>query len=97
MAVGGVKEHNVAEVAAHGARCVRLVSDAADAEDIPVNIEAIKAHLHGLASLPEAFTASIVTDYAREVGLCTLRTNNERNTAPNETLESESRRYGAAF
>lgn len=49
VAVGGVKKHTVAEVAAHGARCVRLVSDAADAEDIPPKTEAISTHLQGFA------------------------------------------------
>ena len=33
MAVGGVKKHNVAEVASNGARCVCLASDVTDAED----------------------------------------------------------------
>lgn len=45
VAIGGVKEHNVAEVAAHGARCVCLVSDVVGAEDIPAKVAAIRARL----------------------------------------------------
>ena len=45
VAIGGVKEHNVAEVAAHGARCVCLVSDVVGAEDIPAKVAAIREQL----------------------------------------------------
>lgn len=45
VAIGGVKERNVAEVAAHGARCVCLVSDVVGAADIPAKIAAIRRQL----------------------------------------------------
>ncbi|MGE4299943.1 MAG: thiamine phosphate synthase [Desulfovibrionaceae bacterium] len=42
VAIGGIKEHNVAEVARHGARCVAIVTDIVEAEDIGAKIQAIR-------------------------------------------------------
>lgn len=45
VAIGGIKEHNVAEVVRHGARCVCLVSDIVGAPDIGARIRAIRAQI----------------------------------------------------
>ena len=45
VAIGGVKEHNVEEVASRGARCVCLVSDVVGAADIPEKVAAIRARM----------------------------------------------------
>lgn len=45
VAIGGIKEGNVAEVAWHGARCVCLVSDIVAAPDIPAKVAAVRARL----------------------------------------------------
>jgi len=34
VAIGGIKEHNIAEVARHGAKCIALVTEIVGAEDI---------------------------------------------------------------
>ena len=42
MAIGGIKEHNIAEVARHGARCCALVSELVGAQDIHAKVEAVR-------------------------------------------------------
>jgi thiamine-phosphate pyrophosphorylase len=46
VAIGGIKEHNLAEVAAHGARCLALVTEITQAQDIKKKIASL---LHVLA------------------------------------------------
>lgn len=43
VAIGGIKEHNIGEVARHGARCCALVSELVGAEDIPARVRAVRA------------------------------------------------------
>ncbi len=45
VAIGGIKDNNVAEVVAHGATCVCLVSDIVGAADIASKIAAIRARI----------------------------------------------------
>ncbi|OGO23204.1 MAG: thiamine-phosphate diphosphorylase [Chloroflexi bacterium RBG_16_51_9] len=45
VAIGGIKEHNVAEVIKHGAKCVCLVSDIVGAPDIGAKIRAVRAQI----------------------------------------------------
>ncbi len=47
VAIGGIKEHNLGEVAAHGAGCVALVSEITEAVDIRGKIAALMRILHG--------------------------------------------------
>lgn len=42
VAIGGIKEHNLEEVAAHGARCVCLVSDVVGAEDVGAKVRRLR-------------------------------------------------------
>lgn len=43
VAIGGIKEHNIAVVTRHGARCCALVSELVGAEDIPTRVRAVRA------------------------------------------------------
>lgn len=45
VAIGGIKEHNIAEVKRHGARCMSLVTEIVGAEDIPAKVRALRAVL----------------------------------------------------
>ncbi len=45
VAIGGIKEHNVAEVVRHGARCVCLVTEIVGAKDIGGKIRAIREQM----------------------------------------------------
>ncbi len=45
VAIGGIKEHNVAEVVRRGARCVALVTEIVEAEDIGAKITALRAKM----------------------------------------------------
>ncbi|MBB5349093.1 thiamine phosphate synthase [Desulfoprunum benzoelyticum] len=45
VAIGGIKEHNLAEVAAHGARTVCLVTAIVEADDIAATIRGLRAIL----------------------------------------------------
>jgi thiamine-phosphate pyrophosphorylase len=47
VAIGGIKEHNLGEVATHGARCMALVTEITAAADIRGKIAALKRILHG--------------------------------------------------
>jgi thiamine-phosphate pyrophosphorylase len=47
VAIGGIKEHNLGEVAAHGARCMALVTEITAAADIRGKIAALTRILHG--------------------------------------------------
>lgn len=42
VAIGGIKEHNIAEVAAHGGRCIALVTEIVEAPDIKSRIKALQ-------------------------------------------------------
>lgn len=43
VAIGGIKEHNLAEVVAHGARTVCLVTEIVGASDIPATVRRLQA------------------------------------------------------
>ena len=43
VAIGGIKEHNIGEVARHGARCCALVSELVGARDIAAKVAAVRA------------------------------------------------------
>lgn len=45
VAIGGIKEHNVAEVVKRGASCVALVTEIVGAEDIGVTIERLRQEM----------------------------------------------------
>jgi thiamine-phosphate pyrophosphorylase len=45
VAIGGVKQHNIASVVQHGAACVALVTEIVGAEDIPSMIRDIRAEI----------------------------------------------------
>lgn len=49
VAIGGIKKHNIAEVAAHGAPCCALVSELVGAKDIAAQVAAVRAAMHGKA------------------------------------------------
>lgn len=49
VAIGGIKRHNIADVARHGARCCALVSELVGAEDIPARVAEVRAVLHDAA------------------------------------------------
>ncbi|MBQ3892617.1 MAG: thiamine phosphate synthase [Desulfovibrio sp.] len=46
VAIGGIKEHNIAQVAAHGARCCALVSELVGAPDIAEKVRSVRAAMH---------------------------------------------------
>lgn len=43
VAIGGIKEHNIAQVVQAGARCIAMVTEIVSAPDIPKKIAALKA------------------------------------------------------
>lgn len=43
VAIGGIKEHNIAEVGRRGARCMALVTEIVGAEDIVAKVRALRA------------------------------------------------------
>ena len=45
VAIGGIKEHNVAEVVRRGARCVAMVTEIVEAEDIGAKITALRQQM----------------------------------------------------
>jgi len=47
VAIGGIKEHNVAEVVQRGAKCVALVTEIVEAEDIGKKIGELRAVMQG--------------------------------------------------
>lgn len=50
VAIGGIKTHNITEVARHGARCCALVSELVGAPDIRARVHEVRAAMHaGLA------------------------------------------------
>lgn len=55
VAIGGIKEHNLAEVLAHGARCAALVTEITAAPDIRATIAALTDIVRG-ASAPRPRT-----------------------------------------
>lgn len=47
VAIGGIKEHNISQVASHGASCCCLVSELVGAKDIPAKVAAVRKAMHG--------------------------------------------------
>lgn len=47
VAIGGIKMHNIGEVARHGARCCALVSELVGAPDIAAQVRAVRGAMHG--------------------------------------------------
>lgn len=47
VAIGGIKEYNIAEVKKHGAKCIALVTEIVGAEDIKEKINNLRAILKG--------------------------------------------------
>lgn len=47
VAIGGIKEHNIAAVRSHGARLIALVTEIVGAPDIPAKIAALRQALAG--------------------------------------------------
>ncbi len=47
VAIGGIKEHNIASVYQRGARCIALVTEITGAPDIDVKVRAIRAAMRG--------------------------------------------------
>lgn len=48
VAIGGIKEHNMLEVAQSGAKCIAMVTEIVGAEDIKGKIEDIRRKLEGV-------------------------------------------------
>ncbi len=46
VAIGGIKEHNIGDVAAHGATCCALVSEFVGAPDIIAKVHAVRRAMH---------------------------------------------------
>jgi thiamine-phosphate pyrophosphorylase len=57
VAIGGIKESNVADVICHGAGCVCLVTEITGARDIGAKIQAIRRQIQ-LASIHSCFTCA---------------------------------------
>ena len=49
VAIGGIKEGNIADVAAHGAKCCALVSEFVGAADIAEKVHSVRNAMHGAA------------------------------------------------
>lgn len=47
VAIGGIKKHNIAEVADRGAKCIAMVTEIVGAEDIGAEIAALRAAMNG--------------------------------------------------
>ncbi len=47
VAIGGIKAHNIADVARHGARCCCLVSELVGAPDIAARVAEVRQAMHG--------------------------------------------------
>ncbi|MDR3362707.1 MAG: thiamine phosphate synthase [Desulfovibrio sp.] len=47
VAIGGIKEHNIGEVARHGARCCVLVSELVGAGDIAARVASVRRAMRG--------------------------------------------------
>ena len=45
VAIGGIKRHNIGEVARHGAKCCALVSELVGAQDIPARVAEVRARM----------------------------------------------------
>lgn len=58
VAIGGIKERNIAEVARHGAKCCALVSEFVGAPNIAVRVAAVRAAMRGRQT-PSETTPSI--------------------------------------
>ena len=50
VAIGGIKLHNIGEVAAHGARCCALVSEIVGAVDIVAQVQTVRRAMRGVAA-----------------------------------------------
>jgi thiamine-phosphate pyrophosphorylase len=53
VAIGGIKEHNLAEVKAHGARCTALVTEIVGAQDMGTTIRRLQRILESHGSPPD--------------------------------------------
>jgi thiamine-phosphate pyrophosphorylase len=51
VAIGGIKEHNIAEVYRRGARCIALVTDIVGAPDINAKVRSLRAAMGGGVTL----------------------------------------------
>jgi thiamine-phosphate pyrophosphorylase len=49
VAIGGIKEHNIQEVARHGARCICMVTEILEAPDIKKKIKALREKIRQMA------------------------------------------------
>jgi thiamine-phosphate pyrophosphorylase len=45
VAIGGIKEHNIGDVAAHGASCIALVTEIVGAADIKAKVQALREEI----------------------------------------------------
>jgi len=48
VAIGGIKEHNIRQVRRHGARCIAMVTEILEAEDIVAKVKTLRAVLEGV-------------------------------------------------
>ncbi|MBF0528754.1 MAG: thiamine phosphate synthase [Deltaproteobacteria bacterium] len=46
VAIGGIKEHNIAQVSSRGARTIALVTEIVGASDIPGKVKSVRAAMH---------------------------------------------------
>ncbi|MGI6037136.1 MAG: thiamine phosphate synthase [Limnochordia bacterium] len=47
VAIGGIKEHNIEQVAQRGARCICLVTEILGASDIPAMVQGLRQRIQG--------------------------------------------------
>ena len=59
VAIGGIKRHNIAEVARHGARCCSLVSELVGAPDIRTRVEDVRKAMIGSRTKREQVYAAL--------------------------------------
>jgi len=48
VAIGGIKEHNIRQVRRHGARCIAMVTEILEAEDLGAKVQALRTVLEGV-------------------------------------------------
>lgn len=48
VAIGGIKEHNIRQVRRHGARCIAMVTEILEAEDLGAKVQALRTALEGV-------------------------------------------------
>lgn len=54
VAIGGIKEHNISEVARRGARCIALVTEIVGAEDIAAKVRVLRVAIDHSQILPSS-------------------------------------------